>query len=155
MGIKPKDPKRCTKCGEHKPRSEFSAHATAKNGVQSQCKPCSAEIARNRWASADKEKTATINRRSKLKCKYGISLEDYDAMLKLQGGGCAICGTTSPTGKSGQFGPVFHVDHSHKTGQIRGLLCNLCNVGIGALRDSSDLLIKATKYLEKFNGVRS
>ena len=144
-----KDPKRCTKCGEHKPRSEFSAHAVSKNGVQSTCKLCSALIARDRYNKSNKEKTAEINRKSKLKRKYGISLDDYDMMLKKQNGGCAICGTKKPAGKSGQFGPVFHVDHCHKSGLVRGLLCHHCNVALGAFKESSELLIKAAEYIER------
>ena len=149
MAITPKDPKRCTCCGIEKPRSEFSAHAVAQNGVQSQCKKCAAEIARNKRNSAPKEKTAIINRRSKLKRNYGISLEDYDQLLKKQNGGCAICGTTNPVGRSGQFGPVFHVDHCHTNGHIRGLLCHHCNVALGAFKDDPKLLMKAMQYLER------
>ena len=149
MARKLADPKKCTKCKEHKPRSEFTSHAVSKNGVQSQCKKCYAETRRDKWSNANsKEKNALINRRSKLKRKYGISLDDYDLLLKKQNGCCAICKTNKPNGKSGQFGPVFHVDHCHVNGNIRGLLCHSCNVALGCFKDNIETILMAVKYLE-------
>ena len=89
------------------------------------------------------------NRRSKLKNKYGVTLEQYDAMLAAQGGVCAICGTSEPKGKRGAFGPTFSVDHCHTTGKIRGLLCGLCNPALGAFGDSVERLRAAISYLER------
>lgn len=63
----------------------------------------------------------TWQRRIHLKNRYGITLEDYDAMLILQGGACGIC-KRLPNPKE------LYVDHDHVTGEIRGLLCNRCNV---------------------------
>jgi len=65
-------------------------------------------------------------------------------MLAQQDGKCAICGTKS-TGKR----KSFHVDHCHKTGVVRGLLCGNCNSGIGNLRDDVELLKKSIQYLER------
>jgi hypothetical protein len=76
---------------------------------------------------------------------YNITEEQYTDMLKAQNGCCAICGTDKPTGKW----KVFAVDHDHETGQVRELLCNECNRGIGLLKDSPELLIKAADYLLK------
>jgi len=73
---------------------------------------------------------------------YGITAEDYDALLVRQNGGCAICGTTKPGGRGS-----FHVDHDHTTGVVRGLLCHGCNVGIGNLGDDPDRLMAAVAYL--------
>jgi hypothetical protein len=140
--------KTCTKCRLDKPRAEFSKHAVAKGGVTSRCKPCAATAARARNA-ANPERLAVINRRSKLKRAFGISLEQYDAMLAAQGGRCGICGTGEPTGKRGILGPVFHVDHCHKTGKIRGLLCASCNPALGAFGDSAERLAAAIAYLER------
>lgn len=77
--------------------------------------------------------------------KYKITEEQYTDMLKVQNGCCAICGTDKPTGKW----KVFAVDHNHKTGQVRELLCNECNRGIGLLKDDSELLQKAANYILK------
>ena len=77
-----------------------------------------------------------------LQRSYGISLKDYDALLDAQGGRCLICQTldSTPHGR-------FCVDHCHKTGKIRGLLCVRCNSGLGHFKDSPDLLLTAAKYL--------
>lgn len=82
------------------------------------------------------------DRRRQLHKRYGITLEAYDTMLSSQGGGCALCGATSP-------GPVafFHVDHNHSTGAVRGLLCHLCNLGIGCLQDDPRLIERAARYV--------
>ena len=63
-------------------------------------------------------------------------------MLAEQEGCCAICGTEDP-GKNGRF----NVDHNHDTGEIRGLLCYGCNVGIGHLRDNPSICLAAAEYL--------
>lgn len=79
---------------------------------------------------------------------YGISIEDYDQMLKSQGGGCAICGGPPGNGRGGAL-RFFCVDHDHKTGRIRGLLCVEHNSGLGRFDDSTDLLLKAVEYLQR------
>lgn len=75
--------------------------------------------------------------------KYGISIEQYDAMFKQQGGVCALCGKQNSAGRS------LAIDHCHKTGVVRGLLCGKCNVGLGVLGDCSDRLMDAVRYLWK------
>lgn len=143
MGTRPKDPKRCTKCGEHKPRSEFYPHAVAKNGVSAWCKACTNAASLERQ-KRDRKGVSLINRRAKLKKAFGMTLEQYDQMLEAQGEKCALCGSDFPGGRG-----RFVVDHCHETGRIRGLLCNLCNVGLGALRDSPALMAKAIRYLKE------
>ena len=80
-----------------------------------------------------------------LKSKYGLTLEAYDAMLEIQEGCCAICFKSEE-----DFSQKLSVDHCHKTGNVRGLLCKQCNLGIGNLKDSLLLLRNATEYLEGF-----
>ncbi len=82
-------------------------------------------------------------RRSMLKAKYNISIEDYDNLVKLQDGKCKICKTTKYPGK----GKCLHVDHDHQTGEIRGLLCTKCNLGLGHFEDNIEYLTKAIEYL--------
>lgn len=71
------------------------------------------------------------------KKKYGLSKEQYQTMAEKQNYECAICFSDGP----------LKVDHSHKTGKIRGLLCYLCNVGLGSFRDSDVFLENAKEYL--------
>jgi hypothetical protein len=70
--------------------------------------------------------------------------QDYDALWTKQGGSCAICSSELLWDAKST-----HVDHDHKTGKIRGLLCGLCNQGLGSFRDDLGLLKLAIKYLKK------
>ena len=88
--------------------------------------------------------------------RYGITVEDYELMLDMQGGVCAICGKketrrTRSSKKIWEYDiePRLVVDHDHKTGKVRGLLCHRCNVGIGQLDDSIDMLQRGIRYLRK------
>jgi len=88
---------------------------------------------------------AVRNRR--LQKSYGISLDDYNRMVAEQNNQCAICGG-APRGY-GKNDNVLHVDHCHKTGKVRGLLCSNCNLVLGGINDSIDLLRNAITYLEQ------
>lgn len=81
-----------------------------------------------------------------LRYRYGLTLADYDEMLTEQKGGCAICGGGADN--LNKRNKHFTVDHNHKTGQIRGLLCSGCNVGIAEFNESAELLNAAADYLE-------
>lgn len=78
------------------------------------------------------------------KHRRGVDQETFDKMLTVQGGRCAICGTKTPGGRGN-----FHVDHDHKTGKVRGLLCVCCNVCLGYAKDNPVLLRSAADYLER------
>jgi hypothetical protein len=71
---------------------------------------------------------------------YGITPDDYERMRREQNDLCKICKRPSEERK-------FNVDHDHKTGKVRGLLCAACNRGIGFLQDSADIALSAAKYL--------
>jgi hypothetical protein len=88
-----------------------------------------------------------------LRARYGLSLDAYQELLAQQGGGCAICGTTTPNGP----GKRFQVDHDHtccpgsgSCGEcIRGLLCSNCNTLIGLAKESPERLLAAVAYLRQ------
>lgn len=80
-------------------------------------------------------------RKQMLYHKYGLTLADYNAMLAAQDMACAICGQRSDK--------PLHVDHDHETGEVRGLLCNSCNTGLGFFKDRIRLLAAAIVYLEE------
>ena len=88
---------------------------------------------------------ADRTRRHILKRLYGITVEQYDAMFAEQGGVCAIC--SRPPGKKRLF-----VDHCHKTGKVRALLCQGCNAGIGHFADDVGRLLAAVEYLRRHSG---
>ena len=93
-----------------------------------------------RWNGNNKEYLAAQHREK----KYGISPEDYDTMLKEQDNKCKICLVSFTTLKPQNI----HVDHCHTTKQVRGLLCNLCNMGLGTFKDNTETLANAIVYLE-------
>ena len=136
--------KRCRECGETKPLDEFYDKKDMKDGKQSHCKSCH-NARKAAWREANPEQDAEHKRRSHLKRKYGITEEQYDAMLEAQDGKCACCGTTEPGGTG-----TFHVDHCHDSDEIRGLLCKACNIGIGELGDNLDGVWQAMLYLVKY-----
>lgn len=87
-----------------------------------------------------KAKQKVFARKTNLKAKYGITLEQYDQMFNKQGGVCAICGRPPKIRR-------LAVDHDHKTGIVRGLLCFRCNYGLGFWKDDKQLLGAALTYL--------
>jgi hypothetical protein len=78
---------------------------------------------------------------SHLKSAYGITIDDYDRILASQGGRCSIC-------KGGTSKRHFAVDHNHKNGNIRGLLCARCNIGLARFMDDITLVRRAVRYLK-------
>lgn len=78
-----------------------------------------------------------------LKRKYGIGQETYLNMVEEQSGLCAICG--NPPSFKG-----LYIDHDHKSGRVRGLLCNKCNTGIAMLLDDDLTLNRASLYLRRY-----
>lgn len=93
--------------------------------------------------------TREMQRNHSLMKKYGLSLEEFDALWIVFKGRCGICDIQMklPENRQGQSLDVVAVDHDHKTGNIRGLLCNACNKGLGLFRDSIYNLEKAKEWL--------
>ena len=85
-------------------------------------------------------------RKHALKAKYGLTLEAYEKLLVAQNGRCAICGNSG--GRKDGSGRL-HVDHNHRTGKVRGLLCGWCNTSIGRFDDRPDILPQTIEYLKR------
>jgi hypothetical protein len=94
---------------------------------------------RSRWA--DPEFRAR-KRAEMLRREYGLSVREYEAMVERQGGACAIC-RTKPAAR-------LCVDHCHKTGRVRDLLCDRCNLALGKCHDDPQLARKFADYLERW-----
>ena len=92
-----------------------------------------------------------MQRNHTLNKKYGISLSEFWDYWIVFKGKCSICENDLklPEKRKGQSLEVVAVDHDHNTGQIRGLLCNGCNKGLGLFKDSPQLLESAINYLKK------
>jgi len=138
--------KRCTRCGERKPVDEF--YVLNKRWRQSRCKDCLFQITiadrkahRPRWAA--------YRQKHHMKQRYGVSAVEYERLLKEQNGVCAICKGTNPSKRR------LSLDHEHKTGKHRGLLCDNCNNGIGRFHEEVGRLAAAIAYLEHHRGMES
>ena len=128
----------CSDCGQDKPHTEFDKKVV-KNGRiyrASFCRPCRNVRRRSNY-------DPDHNTNSMMQKNYGITLADYDRMVEKQDGKCAICESTEPRSN----GARFAIDHDHKTGKVRGLLCGLCNTAIGKFKDDVALLQSAIEYL--------
>lgn len=154
--------KRCRNCQEVLPLGSFGVQTRAADGLQPWCKMCvnarnrvyeKAEMVRDpkkyaerkkrekrEWIERHPERYKAHVRKNNLR-KYGLTPETFDAMLQEQGGKCLICRKELVEGRD------LHVDHDHDTGAVRGLLCGLCNVGLGAFRDNPEFLRAAAAYI--------
>lgn len=139
----------CKECGEERPNHGrglcklcYNREWRKENPEYDKewCKnnPESRRKTNQKWAKANPDKILAAH----LKRAYGISLADYDELLEAQGNRCAICGMTPE-----ENGQRLLVDHDHETGEIRGLLCYSCNVGLGHFKDNPHNLAEAIKYL--------
>lgn len=145
----PPEEKVCSICKKKLPFTSFHLRKH-RPGRESRCGECKNEN-RNRYRKPDdhlryyaaqKVKDPEFYRRGNLR-KYGITIEQFDAMLESQGGVCAVC--KGPALGKGRY----HVDHDHDTGKIRGLLCHKCNVALGMVQDSREHLTRLIQYLER------
>ena len=158
----------CSKCGEEKP---FSEYHSKRGKSQPECKPCRSKYmaklyqdnrereraVRKAWYEKNKilvcEKLRKNRQdnlqehrlRARLRRK-GMSLEQYQSKIIAQRNSCEIC--------LGSFGTdaykCSYIDHDHKTGKIRGLLCSQCNTALGLLREDIKLFQKCVAYLKKY-----
>lgn len=121
----------CRACTKRVVVAKFPVNKENRDGLHSYCYPCIA------W----RQKIA------RLRLKYGLSLEGYSNLMKVQEGRCAICQRT-PEEAHPKLPRWLAVDHCHETGRIRGLLCTDCNTSIGKFNDDPARLRRAAEYLE-------
>lgn len=131
--------KKCSICNIEKELKDFVKRNNRKSGRQPYCKKCHNERRKSEYCS---------NRMKDydLKKNYGISLSDYDEMFVNQNGSCAIC-LTHISNINHKHKKHLCVDHCHDSGDVRGLLCDSCNRGLGLFKDSKEILERAIKYL--------
>lgn len=160
--------KTCRKCGASKPLDDYYRSPGMKDGHRHDCKTCNlddkhqrylanpaaAKARVKRWQQENPERLNAYRRDRRLEPevkrreraghlmrKYGITLDQYDAMLEAQGGGCFICGR--PQGEK----ISLHVDHDHASGKVRGILCFSCNNALADFQEDMQVLRKAIDYL--------
>ncbi len=161
--------KPCTKCGVLQDLAQYSRFKHGCGGIKSWCKACSMayEMRRRqkpsikprvqeymkayrikngaemrRRARENYRKNGSGNRFNRIRNTFGLSREDYEGMITSQKNCCAICRTPFSTSTP-------HVDHCHTTGMVRGLLCPLCNYGLGSFRDTPAFMSSAIEYLNQ------
>lgn len=118
----------CTGCFKHKPEDSFVTTTP-----KAKCTECR-NLYYKEWRVANKEEA----RCKQLQNKYGVTLEEYNELINSVGY-CEICGKDT----------TLVYDHNHDTGKFRGVLCSLCNSGLGYFKDSKTHLIKAIEYLKE------
>lgn len=133
----------CTKCKETKSRAEF--WISGEGRVLSRCKHCLGQISRE-WSKKNIKERLSKQAIARCKRKYGLTDEEYRALILVQGGVCSIC--KKPPHAEDKKDRRFAVDHCHKTGVIRGILCSPCNLALGLLEDNPDFFSAAIQYLE-------
>jgi Autographiviridae endonuclease VII len=141
--------KRCTKCGEVKPLDAFCRQKGGRFGRHPRCRECRSVQEKERyWANRDqilaKQRSSSARKAYRRQAwrwkKYGMSREEYEARVASQGGLCALGHIPA--------GGVLVIDHDHVSGDVRGLLCKLCNAAIGMLEEDVDRLRRAIAYLQ-------
>ncbi len=153
--------KPCKKCGESKHLKDFPKVKANRDGYGGKCKECEGIRRRKQdkehyWKNHEKRKKKSRdwhnNNRFKASLYHSVNgggkkcTATIDEVIAAFDGTCAICGITEE-----EYGRKLHMDHCHKSGQLRGFLCQKCNQGLGSYGDSVDLLIAAAEYLESFN----
>lgn len=117
--------------GKRGPKNKYSDAELKKRRKQSWKKyqnSAKGKATRKKWwtpGTKEYERCRKHIRKYQLKANFGLTLEDYDNMVAVQNGVCAICGKTNPSENR------LAIDHDHKTGEIRGLLCQHCNGCLG------------------------
>ncbi len=144
----------CPRCKRRKLLTKFNRNKNYKNGYSSWCRDCNKKACKLYYINNRErllEKCREWNRKNKekkhfqsIKRQYGVSMGRYKKIFNAQKGKCALCGKSQVACTR-----RLHIDHNHKTGEIRGLLCHGCNTGLGSFNDDISLLKKAISYLQR------
>jgi hypothetical protein len=146
--------KQCSNCKELKSLDQYYTNAKTNKRTGTKCRECFKAYSRE-WKKNNKERKKELDknwyiangeyRRAQIRQqKFGISAEQYKAMLQTQSELCGICGKHQST-----FNKGLAVDHCHTSGKIRGLLCSYCNLMLGNSLDNIETLTKAIDYLRR------
>ena len=134
--------KRCCKCKKLLSVECFGNNKSTKDGLYCSCRVCTRKYVNSHKAKKPKSERIRLGRKYWLNHKYNMTLKEYDEMFEEQDGVCYICGLPENFQRLG-------VDHNHKTGKIRKLLCNRCNRTIGYVEEDTELLKCMIQYIER------
>jgi hypothetical protein len=135
--------KKCSYCKEIKLLTEFVEDPRTTSGKTARCKKCiyTANNTRYHSSATFRERSKLQRKKSALKIRYGLSLDDVSKMLKDQDNNCAIC--------QQDITQDINIDHNHSNGKVRQILCTPCNLGLGGFKDNPEVLMMAANYLRK------
>jgi len=140
----------CRTCDQVKPATDFYRNPLGVPGLRPDCKACHNTKRRAEYASGKGGRGRDASYEQLLKREYGITLADYNAMLRRQANRCAICRRPETVKlKNGQLKRLA-VDHDHVTMAVRGLLCHRCNLLVWAIEDNHTTLAAIAAYIETF-----
>lgn len=134
--------KTCSTCKELRAPTDFHRSRSTRDGLDPRCRTCRKTAGAIHVVDLER-KRAGHNLRI-----YGITREQYDALLVEQDGACAICRQPETMTYRGQP-KALSVDHDHETSRVRGLLCAACNFALGKMQDNPARLRAAADYLER------
>ena len=142
----------CKKCLIEKPLTNFKKFTHNKTKRAHICKRCSNNLSPQKYnykkPKLTEELIKTNRQNSYYKNKYGLTLEQYNSLLKKQNHVCAICNLPETSKHTNGTLKNLAVDHCHTTKEIRGLLCDNCNRGLGYFKDNAKSLKTAIEYLK-------
>lgn len=145
--------KKCSRCQVEKEKKLFYSNKAAPDGLCNWCAECKREHSKTHEYNLKRKifylnSMEAQNKRKdhNLKKKYDITLDIYNEMLKKQNSCCKLCRISIEKSPK----KILCVDHDHKTGQIRGLLCHNCNRALGLMKDSSVVLRSGADYIDSF-----
>lgn len=133
---------------DNKKLEEFHNHNNTKWNKQGYCKECS-KGARKGYLERNREKDRRASLKARLKKSYNLSLEDYELMMVEQENKCYICKNEESVGRKYKGKQMLSVDHCHKTGKVRKLLCQMCNRVLGLVKEDKQALENMIQYLKE------
>lgn len=146
----------CATCKVEKEASEFQNCIYCTGGINGRCKECLNKYRKKYYMDKEEYKktkkkqykhkpgTREYMMEVRLMRDFRMTIDEYNELFVKQEGRCAICGK-----HQSEMNKAIHVDHDHVTGEIRGLLCDKCNFGLGMFKDDPELMIKAANYIMK------
>lgn len=135
----------CKRCGVSTPISQFRKDPRLLHGRRNICHQCRRDADNNRYG-ANKAAGRLKQKKVNLKHTYGISLEQFYSMCEAQEHRCKTCNA-----HQSELSQSLCVDHDHKTGKIRGLLCKPCNSALGFTKENKATLVNLINYINFYS----
>lgn len=130
--------KKCSKCKVEKQVTEFFKNKCKKDSYDGYCKDCTKLVR--------KKTDSKLNKERAIKSRYGLTKIQLDLKFEKQNSSCGICKNKLDLNKRSTY-----IDHNHKTGETRDILCSKCNTVLGFVNEDIELLKEFIEYIKKYN----